>query len=77
MRRQLGTEAHMSARLLGVACWLLASTALAHPGHGAAPAASWLHGLEPAHLAPALLGAAAALLASVALRRRRAARERR
>ncbi|HEY8120431.1 MAG TPA: hypothetical protein VII78_03880 [Myxococcota bacterium] len=65
----------MSARLLGVACLLQASAALAHSGHGATPAASWLHGLEPAHLAPAL--AAAALALGIALRRRAAVRERR
>jgi hypothetical protein len=54
---------------------LQASAALAHSGHGATPAASWLHGLEPAHLAPAL--AAAALALGIALRRRAAVRERR
>jgi hypothetical protein len=63
----------MTLRLLGLACGLLASPVLAHPGHGAAPAASWLHGLEPEHLAPLLL--VAALVA--AARRRSAARERR
>jgi hypothetical protein len=77
MRRQLAPEALMAAWLLGVACLLQARVALAHPGHGQAPAASWLHGLEPAHLAPALAGLAAALAARAALRRLAAARERR
>ena len=68
----------MVKRLLGVAALLLADAALAHPGQGAASAASWLHGLELAHLAPALLAAAAASLLAAALRKRRAvARERR
>ena len=68
----------MAQRLLGVACLLLADAALAHPGHGALPAASWLHGLEPTHVAPALFAAAAALLVVATLRARRAAaRERR
>jgi hypothetical protein len=52
----------MAFRILGVACSLLASAAGAHPGHGASSAASWLHGLEPAHLAPALLLAVGALV---------------
>ena len=68
----------MVKRLLGVAALLLADTALAHEGHGAASSASWLHGFEPAHLAPALLAAAAALLLAAALRKRSAVvRERR
>jgi hypothetical protein len=68
----------MVKRLLGVAALLLADTALAHPGHGVAPAASWLHSLELAHLAPALLAAAAASLLVAALRKRSAVvRERR
>ena len=68
----------MAKRLLGVASLLLADAALAHPGHGAAAAASWLHGFEPAHIAPALCATAAALLVVVTLRSRRAAaRERR
>jgi hypothetical protein len=68
----------MVKRLFGVAALLLADTAFAHPGHGVASAASWLHGLEPAHLAPALLAAAAASLLAAALRKRSAVvRERR
>jgi hypothetical protein len=68
----------MTARLLGVACLLQAGAALAHPGHGETPAASWLHGLEAAHAVPGLLAAAAAVAFAAALRRRRAAaRERR
>jgi len=63
----------MATRLPSAALWLLADGALAHPGHGVAPAASWLHGLEPIHLAPAF---AVLLAAAFALRRRRAARER-
>jgi len=66
----------MTRELLGFACLLLANAASAHPGHGTAPAASWLHGLELAHSAPAL-AAAAALLGGAALRRRATARERR
>lgn len=68
----------MTARFLGVACVLHASAALAHPGHGDTPAASWLHGLEAEHAAPALIAAAAAFALGAVLRRRRAAaRERR
>jgi len=64
--------------LLAIACLLLAHGAGAHPGHGSAPAASWLHGLEPAHLAPAALAVAALVLAVRALRSHRAVtRERR
>jgi hypothetical protein len=64
--------------LFAVACLLLANVAGAHPGHGSAPAASWLHGLEPVHLAPAALAVAAFGLAARASRSRRAAaRERR
>ena len=63
----------MTQRLLGLACGLLASAASAHPGHGAAPAASWLHGLEPAHALPVLF--LAALVATA--RSRSTARERR
>ena len=67
----------MTQALLGVASLLLADSAFAHPGHGATSAASWLHGLELAHLAPALLAAAALALAAAFLRARRAgARER-
>jgi hypothetical protein len=66
----------MTLRFTGVALCLLASGALAHDGHGAIPAGSWLHGLEPAHLAPALGALSLALLAGFALRRRHAARER-
>jgi hypothetical protein len=51
----------MASRILGVACSLLASAAGAHPGHGASSAASWFHGLEPVHVAPAVLLAAGAL----------------
>jgi hypothetical protein len=67
----------MAAWLLGAACLLQAAAALAHPGHGEAPAGSWLHGLEPAHLAPVLAALAGVLLARAALRRLAAARERR
>jgi len=68
----------MTRWLLGIACVLLANAAGAHPGHGAAPAASWLHGLEPVHLAPAALAVAAlAFAARALLSRRAAARERR
>jgi hypothetical protein len=78
MRRQLGAEDAMTRWLLGVACVLLANAASAHPGHGATPAASWLHGLEAAHLVPALLGVAALALAARAVRTLLAtARERR
>jgi len=66
----------MATRLPSAALWLLADGALAHPGHGVVPAASWLHGLEPIHLAPAFAVLLAAALAAFALRRRRAARER-
>jgi len=68
----------MSAWLLAIACLLLANVAGAHPGHGVIPAASWLHGLEPSHLAPAAAAVAALGLAVRALRSYRvAARERR
>jgi hypothetical protein len=66
----------MAARLLVLACSLQANVALAHPGHGAVPAASWLHGLELPHLAPALLAAAAVLSGRALLRRFAAARGR-
>jgi hypothetical protein len=61
----------MTARLLVLACLLQANAALAHPGHGSAPAASWLHGLEPVHLAPAAAALAAVLLAVAVARERR------
>jgi len=63
----------MTQALLGVASLLLADVAFAHPGHGTTSAASWLHGLELAHLAPALLAAAALALGVALLRKRRAA----
>jgi hypothetical protein len=56
---------------------LLPAGALAHPGHGAVPAASWLHGLEPAHFAPVLVAFIAARFAHGAIQRRAAARGRR
>jgi hypothetical protein len=74
--RQLGAEVQMAKRMLGFACLLLAATARAHPGHGSLPSASWLHGLEAAHLAPLAALLAAILLARGALRRA-AAREHR
>ena len=65
----------MASRLLAVACLLPAAAALAHPGHGATPAASWLHGLELAHLAPLAAALAAGLLARAVLRQRASARD--
>jgi len=66
----------MATRLSGLALLLQANAALAHPGHGASSAASWLHGLEPAHLAPAVALLGAAALAGFVQRRRAASRER-
>jgi hydrogenase/urease accessory protein HupE len=68
----------MNPWLLALACLLLANVASAHPGHGVAPASSWLHGLAPVHLAPVVLAAVALGFAVRALRSRRVAdRERR
>lgn len=64
----------MTLRLASLSSLLLASPALAHPGHGAA---GWLHGLAPEHLVPALLAAAVAEAALAARGLARAAQERR